>query len=98
MITPRENLLRVYRHEQPEWIPAFAGCDNYNQPSRKGMPEQLAGQLGNVGSWCDPAHIHLNRWLGLDIFSPVRSPLTSRTPNCATRNETKGNEQHNAAS
>ncbi len=38
MLTPRDNLLTVLRHQQPEWIPIIGRADPYSQPSREGMP------------------------------------------------------------
>ena len=32
MISGRENLIRVFRHEMPEWIPVSGHCDPDNQP------------------------------------------------------------------
>ena len=48
MITPRENLLRIFRNEQPDWLPIAGHCDPYNQPSREGMHPELATELGKV--------------------------------------------------
>ena len=45
MITRRENLLKVFRHEIPEWIPIVGWVDAYNQPNRKGMDKGLADAL-----------------------------------------------------
>jgi len=42
VITPRENLLRVFRGELPEWIPVVGHADPYNQPSRRCMDPELA--------------------------------------------------------
>jgi len=66
MITRRENLLRVLRHEQPEWIPIGAHCDPYNQPSREGMEPKLAALLGEV-RWGDESSVNLARYLGVEI-------------------------------
>ena len=66
MITRRENLLRVLRHEQPEWIPIGAHCDPYNQPSREGMDAELAARLGEV-RWGDESSVNLARYLGVEI-------------------------------
>ncbi|OGV63051.1 MAG: hypothetical protein A2498_13695 [Lentisphaerae bacterium RIFOXYC12_FULL_60_16] len=66
MITPRENLLRVLRHEKPEWIPIGAHCDPYNQPSREGMDAELAARLGEV-RWGDESSVNLARYLGVEI-------------------------------
>ena len=32
MTTPRENLLRVFRHQQPQWVPVVTLADGYNRP------------------------------------------------------------------
>jgi len=66
MTTPRENLLKVLRHERPEWIPVTGHCDPYNQPSREGMDPALAAALGEV-HWGDTSTVVFSRWLGLDI-------------------------------
>ena len=66
MTTPRENLLKVLRHERPEWIPVTGHCDPYNQPSREGMDPALAAALGEV-RWGDTSTVVFSRWLGLDI-------------------------------
>ena len=72
MITRRENLLKVLRHEQPEWIPVTGHCDPYNQPSREGMDPVLAAALGEV-HWGDTATVTFSRYLGLDIMGIVLS-------------------------
>ncbi len=66
-MTPRENLLKVFRHEIPEWIPLFGHCDPYNQPNREGMDPALAKALGTV-QWGDTSTVTFSRWLGLDIM------------------------------
>jgi hypothetical protein len=67
MTTPRENLLKVLRHEQPDWIPLTGHCDPYNQPNRQGMDPALAEALGEV-HWSDTAMVTFSRYLGLDIM------------------------------
>jgi hypothetical protein len=67
MITPRENLLSVFRHERPAWIPVAGHCDPYNQPSREGMDPDLAAALGQV-RWGGTATVNFSRALGLDIM------------------------------
>lgn len=76
MTTPRENLLRVFRHEVPAWIPVTGHCDPYNQPNREGMAPALAAALGEV-RWGGTATVLFSRALGLDIMDwgagrPVR--------------------------
>ncbi len=65
-MTPRENLLRVLRGEQPEWIPVTGHCDPYNQPSKLGMDPDLAQRLANV-QWHDESTVIFSRYLDLDI-------------------------------
>jgi hypothetical protein len=48
MVTPRENMLKVFRHDQPDWIPLTGHCDPYNQPNREGMDQALAAALDEV--------------------------------------------------
>jgi hypothetical protein len=74
MITRRENLLKVLRHEQPEWIPVTGHCDPYNQPSREGMDPALAAALGEV-HWGDTATVTFSRYLGLDIMDWYGLPM-----------------------
>lgn len=72
-MTPRENLLRVLRHERPEWIPLTAHVDLYNQPSQAGMDPALQRQLQKV-EWGDESIVRFSRWLGLDIADFTWSP------------------------
>ena len=65
--TRRENLLKILRHETPEWLPVTGHCDPYNQPSREGMDPALAAALGEV-HWSDTSTVTLSRYLGLDIM------------------------------
>ena len=67
MTTPRENLLKVFRHERPDWIPVTGHCDPYNQPNREGMAPELAAALGEV-RWGGTATVTFSRTLGLDIM------------------------------
>lgn len=67
MTTRRENLLKVFRHETPEWLPVVGHCDPYNQPSREGMDPALAAALGEI-RWGDESTVTFSRYLGLDIM------------------------------
>jgi len=67
MITPRENMLKIFRHERPDWLPVTGHCDPYNQPSREGMDPALASALGEV-KWGDESIVTFSRYLGLDIL------------------------------
>jgi hypothetical protein len=88
MITARENLLRVLRHERPEWIPVTGHCDPYNQPNREGMDPALAAALGKV-QWRDEATVKVSRYLGLDIMDWYGLPvqIARRNVTVATRSE-----------
>ncbi|MEI6518640.1 MAG: uroporphyrinogen decarboxylase family protein [bacterium] len=74
MITPRENLLKIFRHETPDWLPVTGHCDPYNQPSREGMDAELAAALGDV-HWGDTATVTFSRYLGLDIMDWYGMPV-----------------------
>lgn len=65
-ITPRENLMKVFRHETPDWLPLTGHVDPYNQPNREGMDPELAAALGEV-HWGSEATVILSRYLRLDI-------------------------------
>ena len=89
MTTPRENLLSVFRHERPEWIPVAGHCDPYSQPSREGMPPDLAAALSEV-RWTDEATVTLSRYLGLDIMDWYRAPVRITRRNVTVERETDG--------
>lgn len=74
MTTRRENLLRVLRHETPEWLPVAGHCDPYNRPGREGMDPALAEALGEV-HWGGEATVIFSRYLGLDIMDWFRMPV-----------------------
>jgi hypothetical protein len=74
MLTRRENLLRVLRHERPAWIPVTGHCDPYNQPSQEGMDAGLRVQLRKV-EWCDESTVAFSRALGLDITDYLSPPV-----------------------
>lgn len=76
-MTPRENLLKVFRHEQPEWIPVWAHCDPYNQPGRENMDPELARALGTV-KWSDGSSAVLSRHLGLDVMDFFGPPCATK--------------------
>jgi len=76
MLTARENLLRVLRHETPEWIPICGHCDPYNQPHRDGMDPALAERLGTV-RWGDESTVRFSQYLGLDIMDWAGPQLRS---------------------
>ncbi len=67
MVTPRANLLSVFRHEMPEWIAIVGRVDPYNQPNREGMDPGLAEQLEEV-KWRDESTLAFSRYLGIDVM------------------------------
>lgn len=89
-MTRRENLLRVFRHEKPAWLPVTGHCDPYNQPSRLGMDPALVEALGEV-RWADESTIRLSRYLGLDIADWYSTPVRITRRNVVTESTTEGN-------
>ncbi len=78
MRTPRDNLLGVLRGDVPVWLPVTGHCDPYNQPSREGMPPELAEALGEV-CWGGTATVTFSRYLGLDIMDWFGMPAVRIT-------------------
>jgi len=89
MTTPRENLLRIFRHETPEWIPVAGHCDPYNQPSREGMDPSLAEALGEV-RWGDEATVTLSRYLGMEIMDWYGLPVRITRRNVTVESRVEG--------
>ena len=90
MTTPRENMLKIFRHERPDWIPVTGHCDPYNQPSREGMDPELAAALGEV-TWGDTSTVVFSRYLGLDIMDWFGTPAVGITRrNVTTESRTEG--------
>ena len=75
-MTPRENLMSIFRHQAPDWTPVVGHVDPYNQPNRRDMEPELETALGEV-RWCDEATVTFSRWLGLDIMDYTNPPLRS---------------------
>ena len=73
MTTRRENMLKVMRHEVPDWIPITGHCDPYNKPSPEGMDPELAEALGEV-QWNDTSTTILSRYLGLTVLDMFGLP------------------------
>lgn len=93
-MTPRENLLRIFRHETPEWIPIVGHVDPYNQPSRERMPSELAEALGNV-QWQDGSTVTFSRYLGIDIMDYMGPPLRSERRNVTVDSVQSGEDTIN---
>ena len=90
MTPPRENLLKIFRHEIPDRIPVTGHCDPYNQPSRKGMDSELAAALGEV-HWGGTATVVFSRHLGLDIMDWYGMPVRITRRNVTVEDTTEGN-------
>ena len=90
MTTPRENLLKIFRHEIPDRVPVTGHCDPYNQPSRKGMDPELAAALGEV-HWGGTATVVFSRHLGLDIMDWYGMPVRITRRNVTVEDTTEGN-------
>jgi hypothetical protein len=78
MTARRENLLKIFRHETPEWLPVAGHVDPFNQPSREGMDPALAAALGEV-KWGSEATVIFSRHLGLDIMDWFGMPAVRVT-------------------
>ncbi len=89
MTTARENLLKILRHERPDWIPLTGHCDPYNQPSREGMDPALAEALGEV-RWGGTATVTFSRYLGLDIMDWYGMPVRVTRRNVTVESRTTG--------
>ncbi len=89
MTTPRDNLLRLFRGESPEWTPLTGHCDPYNQPDREGMDPALAAALGQV-KWHDGSTVHYSRALGLDVLDYMPAPVRLARARCTLENRREG--------
>ncbi len=68
-LTPRDNLLKVFRHEQPAWIPVHIGHigpGELPEDFRNGMDTELDAVLGSI-QWCDGSARILDDYLGIDV-------------------------------
>jgi hypothetical protein len=77
MISGRENLMRVFRHEMPEWIPVTCHVDSYSQPSREDMDPELAKAMPKV-EWGNGSSATLSRYLNLDIMDYFNPPVEKK--------------------
>ena len=93
MATARENIMKVFRHEMPDYVPIVCSCDPYNQPSREGMPEALAQRLGTV-QWHDTSCVELARWLGIESYARLAAPVRASHKSCVSHTEWEDGERH----
>jgi len=92
VITRRENLLKVFRGERPDWIPIAGHVDPYNQPNREGMEAELAEAMGVV-EWCDESTLAFSRHLGIDVMDFFSPPVRVRRRNVAVE-RTEDSDTH----
>jgi hypothetical protein len=89
MTTPRENMLKIFRHEIPDWLPVTGHCDPYNQPNREGMDPALATALGEV-RWGDTSTVVFSRALGLEIMDWFGLPVRVSRRNVTVESVSEG--------
>ena len=80
--TRRENMLRVFRHEEPEWVPITTICDNYSRPID--MPDGILDSNEGVS-----ATLALARYFDIDIWDRCNA-YTENYRNVDYRNTTEG--------
>lgn len=90
-MTPRENMLRVFSDEKPEWVPLVGHIDPYNQPNQEGMDPGLAEQLKDV-KWQDETTVAFSRYLGIDIMDYLNPPLQITRKNVTVESSTDGRD------
>jgi hypothetical protein len=88
MTTRRQNMLAIFRHQKPEWVPITGHCDPYNQPNRAGMDAELARALGEV-HWGDESTVTFSRYLGLDIMDWFGFPVRITRRNVVVESSTE---------
>ena len=89
MITRRENILNIFRHETPDWIPVTGHIDPYNRPSSEGMDPELAAAFGEI-QWNGEGSIIFSRYLGLDILDWNIMPMRITRRNVVLEENTEG--------
>lgn len=91
MLTPRQNMLRIFQHQRPQWLPVTGHCDPYNQPNREGMDPALADALGEV-RWGSEATVAFSRHLGLDIMDWYGMPARITRRNVTVDRQVEGDQ------
>jgi hypothetical protein len=92
MTTPRENLINVLKHRQPEWIPIIGHIDSYNRPSDKGMPKEIIAAAKEHGWWSGHAAIAYSTLLGIDIAAWTEPPIKVHYKQCFFECKEEGND------
>lgn len=91
-LTPRDNLLKVFRHEQPEWIPVHighVGPGEWPEDFRDGMPPELDAALGSI-QWCDGSARVLDAHLGFDVLDACSPPVNEARRHVSLRKSKLG--------
>jgi hypothetical protein len=76
-LSPRGNLLKVFRHEHPAWIPVHVGHigpGELPEDFRTGMDPELDASLGRI-QWNDGSALVLDESLGFDVLDACGSPV-----------------------
>jgi hypothetical protein len=60
MLTPRENMLRVFRHQEPEWVPLTTICDRYTRPIH--LPDQFFRDSSINPTWALTRYLDIDYW------------------------------------
>jgi len=86
-ISPRENLLKVFRNEQPEWIPLHIGYMGPGEQApgfRTDMDPELDAALGTI-NWCDGSALIMDQYLGIDVLDMCQAPVQAERPNISVQ-------------
>ena len=74
-LSPRDNLLKVFRHEQPGWIPVHLGhIAPTDLLDRSDMDPELDAALGTI-QWGDSSARILDEYLCLDALDACNPPI-----------------------
>jgi len=84
-MTPRENMIKILRCDNPEWIPIVFYADPYNHPKPDSFPEPLAGFVAEKATRWDTrweTYKPVSDFLGINEFiyqapAPYRRFLTN---------------------
>ena len=79
MLTPRDNLLKVFRHEKPEWIPIVIGhIEAHALQYREDMDPELDKALGDNKPGGENTRA-LTEYLGVDLIDNMWHPPIADT-------------------
>ena len=87
MVSPRENLLRTLRCEDPQWIPVFLHLFPNENPTQ-GIPEELKHVFDSSSGILAHDILKLGEHLGAEDFMlPVPSPAKLVSDTCSVETE-----------